>query len=63
MCVNYFLLSAHGVEVVGTHYDNFTKKIDTSYVEAAVKEVLEVCPDKATIVIESTVSPGIIEKI
>ena len=57
------MLSAHGVEVVGTHYDNLTKKIDTSYVEAAVKEVLEVCPDKATIVIESTVSPGIIEKI
>lgn len=47
---------------VPTPYDSFTKKIDVSYVKAAVMEVLKVCPDKATIVIESTVSPGTIEK-
>ncbi|MBQ6498631.1 MAG: nucleotide sugar dehydrogenase, partial [Ruminococcus sp.] len=32
------------------------------YVEAAVNTVLEVCPDEVTIVIESTVSPGTIDK-
>ena len=47
---------------VPTPYDSLTKKIDVSYVETAVKNVLKVCPDKATIVIESTVSPGTIEK-
>ena len=47
---------------VPTPYDKFSKKVDASYVVAAVREVLEVCPDNATIVIESTVSPGTIDK-
>ena len=47
---------------VPTPYDKFSKKVDARYVVAAVKEVLNVCPDEATIVIESTVSPGTIDK-
>lgn len=47
---------------VPTPYDKFSKKVDACYVVAAVKEVLNVCPDGATIVIESTVSPGTIDK-
>lgn len=47
---------------VPTPYDKFSKKVDACYVVAAVKQVLEVCPDNATIVIESTVSPGTIDK-
>ena len=47
---------------VPTPYDKFTKKIDAGYVIDAVKSVLEVCPKGAVIVIESTISPGTIEK-
>ena len=47
---------------VPTPYDKFSKKVDPCYVVAAVKQVLEVCPEGATIVIESTVSPGTIDK-
>lgn len=47
---------------VPTPYDKFSKKVDACYVVAAVREVLNVCPDGATIVIESTVSPGTIDK-
>ncbi len=47
---------------VPTPYDKFSKKVDASYVIEAVKTVLEVCPDNATLVIESTISPGTIDK-
>ena len=47
---------------VPTPYDKFSKKVDACYVVAAVKEILKVAPKGATIVIESTVSPGTIEK-
>ncbi|MBR4731764.1 MAG: nucleotide sugar dehydrogenase [Lachnospiraceae bacterium] len=47
---------------VPTPYDKFSKKVDACYVIAAVKDVLQVAPKGATIVIESTVSPGTIEK-
>lgn len=47
---------------VPTPYDKFSKKVDACYVVAAVKDVLKVCQTGATIVIESTVSPGTIEK-
>lgn len=47
---------------VPTPYDRFSKKVDACYVVEAVKDVLEVCPKGAIIVIESTVSPGTIEK-
>ena len=47
---------------VPTPYDKFSKKVDACYVIAAVGNVLDVCPKGATIVIESTVSPGTIDK-
>ncbi len=47
---------------VPTPYDKFSKKVDPSYVVAAVKDVMKVCPKGTTVVIESTVSPGTIEK-
>lgn len=47
---------------VPTPYDKFSKKIDACYVVSAVKEVMKVCPKGATVVIESTVSPGTIDK-
>lgn len=47
---------------VPTPYDKFSKVIDPSYVVQAVKDVLKVCPNGSTIVIESTISPGTIDK-
>ncbi len=47
---------------VPTPYDKFSKKVDACYVVAAVKDVMKVCPKGATVVIESTISPGTIEK-
>lgn len=47
---------------VPTPYDAFSKKIDASYVCAAVENVLDVCEKGATLVIESTVSPGTIDR-
>lgn len=47
---------------VPTPYDKFSKKVDPCYVVGAVEDVLKVCPRGATIVIESTVSPGTIDK-
>lgn len=47
---------------VPTPYDKFSKKIDCSYVVNAIKEVLKICDDETIVVIESTVSPGTIEK-
>lgn len=45
-----------------TPYDKFSKKVDACYVVAAIKDVMRVCPKGATVVIESTVSPGTIDK-
>lgn len=47
---------------VPTPYDKFSKKVDSCYVVAAVEDVLKVAPQNAALVIESTVSPGTIEK-
>lgn len=47
---------------VPTPYDKFSKKIDPKYVISAIKDVMRVAPPKATLVIESTISPGTIEK-
>lgn len=54
--VKYYIIS------VPTPYDKFSKKVDASYVVNAVKNVLDVCPEDAIIIIESTISPGTIEK-
>ena len=47
---------------VPTPYDKFSKKVDACHVIEAVKQVLEVCEDGATLVVESTISPGTIDK-
>lgn len=47
---------------VPTPYDADSKKIDAEYVVNAVKSVLEVCEKGAVVVIESTVSPGTIDR-
>ena len=47
---------------VPTPYDKVSKKIDPCYVIAAVESVLSVCPKGAIIVVESTVSPGTMDK-
>ena len=47
---------------VPTPYKKKKKKVDACYVVAAVKEVMKVCPKGATVVVESTVSPGTMDK-
>ena len=47
---------------VPTPYDADSKKVDAEYVVKAVESVLEVCEKGAVIVIESTVSPGTIDR-
>ena len=47
---------------VPTPYDKATKRIDPSYVVDAVGSVLDVAPEGAVVVIESTVSPGTIDR-
>lgn len=50
------------IVAVPTPYDKVSKKIDASYVTEAIKSVLAVCLKGATVVIESTVAPGTIDK-
>ncbi len=50
------------IVAVPTPYDKASKKIDPSYAVSAVESVLKVCPKDAVIVIESTVSPGTIDR-
>ena len=47
---------------VPTPYDKFSKKIDATYVINATKSTLELCNDNSIIIIESTVSPGTIDR-
>ena len=47
---------------VPTPYDKFSKKVNADYVVAAVRGILKVCPPGATLVIESTISPGTIDR-
>ncbi|MDF1618737.1 nucleotide sugar dehydrogenase [Petrocella sp. FN5] len=47
---------------VPTPYINSSKKLDPKYVIAAVNKVLDVCEKGAVIIIESTISPGSINK-
>lgn len=50
------------IVAVPTPYDKFYKKIDACYIKEAVNSILKVCPKGAIIVIESTVSPGTIDR-
>ena len=47
---------------VPTPYNKFSKRIDATYVIRAVEMVLEVCKSNAIIVVESTISPGTIDR-
>lgn len=47
---------------VPTPYDVESKRIDPCYVVSAVEKILTVCPEDALIVVESTVSPGTIDR-
>lgn len=47
---------------VPTPYDKFSKKVDACCVVAAIKSIVNVCLKGSTIVVESTVSPGTIDK-
>ena len=47
---------------VPTPYDPVTKRVDPTYVVSAVGQVLRVAPKGAILVIESTVSPGTIDR-
>lgn len=50
------------IVAVPTPYDKFNKKINPCFVINAVRNVMDVCPKGATVVIESTVSPGTIDR-
>ena len=50
------------IVAVPTPYDKASKKVDAEYVVQAVKNLMEVCPKDAVVVIESTISPGTIDK-
>lgn len=47
---------------VPTPYDSKNKKVDASYLVDAMNKVLDVCGNGAIIIIESTVSPGTIDR-
>lgn len=47
---------------VPTPYIKESKKLDPKYVISAVNDVLDVCEKGATIIIESTITPGTIDK-
>ena len=47
---------------VPTPYDVSSKKLDASYVTKAVNSIIDVAPKGAIIVIESTISPGTIDR-
>lgn len=47
---------------VPTPYDKISKKLDDKYVKAAVEGILAVCEKGSIIIVESTISPGTINK-
>lgn len=50
------------IVAVPTPFIKMSKKLDPSYVIQAIKNLLDHCPKGATIVIESTISPGTIDR-
>lgn len=50
------------IVAVPTPYINSSKKLDPKYVIASVNSVLDVCEKGAVIIIESTISPGSIDR-
>lgn len=54
--------SAIYIVSVPTPYDKFSKKVDVKFVVSAIKTILTVAPQDAVLIIESTISPGTIDK-
>lgn len=50
------------IVAVPTPYDKYSKKIDATYVVNAVKDVMKACEKGAIVVVESTISPGTIDR-
>lgn len=50
------------IVAVPTPYVNSTKKLDPKYVISAIHTILEICNKGAIVIIESTVSPGSIDR-
>lgn len=50
------------IVAVPTPYINSSKKLDPKYVISAVNKVIDICEKGALIIIESTISPGSIDK-
>lgn len=50
------------IVAVPTPYIKINKRLDPSYVIKAVEDVLKVAPDGAVLAVESTISPGTMEK-
>ncbi len=50
------------IVAVPTPYEKNNKKVDATYVVNAVKSIAEICEDDCIIVIESTISPGTIDR-
>jgi UDP-N-acetyl-D-mannosaminuronic acid dehydrogenase len=59
---NTFIRTNLYLIAVPTPYDKFSKKVDPSYILSAIKSILEVCDNNTIIIIESTISPGTIDK-
>jgi UDP-N-acetyl-D-mannosaminuronic acid dehydrogenase len=51
------------IVAVATPYDPQSKKVDARYVAGAVDDVLAACGEGAIIVVESTVSPGTVDRV
>lgn len=60
-CTDYQKTDTY-IVAVPTPYDKFSKKIDAVYVVAAVRTIMEVCEKGAVVIIESTISPGTIDR-
>jgi UDP-N-acetyl-D-mannosaminuronic acid dehydrogenase len=59
---NEYVSSSTYIVAVPTPYVKESKKIDLKYVISAINSILGVCEKGTTIIIESTISPGTIDK-
>lgn len=50
------------IVAVPTPFNKINKRIVADYLESAVQKIAQVCKDQAIIVVESTISPGTIDK-
>ncbi len=60
---NEYIKTDTYIIAVPTPYQKNTKKLDSKYLISAVNSVLEVCEKGSIVIIESTISPGSIDKI